>query len=311
MSAAATIDRPETAHEATARVAGKIAAFKNKDLIRLPVLVTLVKEMDVVRQAGALLAPGVQQDGMCVCLPSGVGKSTAAAMMASSAAARAGVPVSEGPVLVVSLDVEETMSVWSCILRELDDPYFDVGYPKNLKKRAIKLLRKRSIDLIILDEFNHAVDRGQARQIMNTVKEILNSGIAPVVVMGTNEEIEKLPRNKAFERRMVHASEIGPLDWHSHEQDWRGFLQGMGRAIVDLGILPASSGLGSRRLAEALCDSCGGVIGYAHWVVQDALTAVLKRGGNSIEISDIAVSVNRFLVKEGLYKRVNAVEALQ
>lgn len=311
MSAVATLDRPETAHEATARVACKIAAFKNKDLIPLPVLVTLVKEMDVMRQAGALLEKGVQQDGMCVCLPSGVGKSTAAAMLAVSAASRAGVPVHEGPVLVVSLDVEETVSVWSCILRELGDPYFDVGYPRNLKRRAIKLLTKRGVDLIIIDEFNHAVDRGQARQIMNTVKEILNGGIAPVVVMGTNEEVERLPRNKAFERRMVHATEIGPLDWDRHEQDWRGFLQGMDRAIVDLGILPASSGLGSRKLAEALCESCGGIIGYAHWVVQDALTAVLKRGGSSIDLSDLAVSVNRFLVKEGLFNRVNAVEVLR
>ncbi len=56
---------------------------------------------------------------------------------------------------------------------------------------------------------------------MNTVKEILNGGIAPVVVMGTNEEVERLPRNAAFERRMVHATDIGPLDWDTHEQDWR------------------------------------------------------------------------------------------
>lgn len=310
MSAVAIIDRPETAHDATARIAGKIAAFKNKDFIPLPVLVNLVKEMDVVRQTGALLEPGVQHDGMCVCLPSGVGKSTAAAMLAASAAARAGVPVSEGPVLVVSLDVEETISVWSCILRELGDPYFDVGYPKNLKKRAIKLLKNRGVELIILDEFNHAVDRGQARHIMNTVKEILNGGIAPVVVMGTNEEVERLPRNAAFERRMVHATDIGPLDWDTHEQDWRGFLQGLDRAIVELGILPVSSGLGSRKLAKALCESCGGIIGYAHWVVQDALTAVLRRGGRSIDQSDLAVSVNRFLVKEELFNRVNAVEVL-
>ena len=248
---------------------------------------------------------------MCVCLPAGVGKSTVAAMMASSAATRAGVPVSEGPVLVVPLDVEETVSVWSCILHKLGDPYFDVGYPKNLKKRAIKLLAKRGVELIIIDEFNHAVDRGQARLIMNTVKEILNSGIAPVVVMGTNEEVEKLPRNKAFERRMVHSTEIGPLDWDLHEQDWRGFLQGMDRAIVDLEILPASSGLGSRKLAEALCESCDGVIGYAHWVVQDALTAVLRRGGRTIDRADLAVSVNRLLVKEQLFGRVNAVELLQ
>lgn len=310
MSAVATIDRPETAYEATTRVANKIAAFKNKAPIPVPVLVNFVKEIDVLRQAGALLAPGVQQDGMCVCLPSGVGKSTAAAMMAASAAARAGVPISEGPVLVVSLDVEETISVWSCILRELGDPYFDVGYPKNLKKRAIKLLKNRGVDLIIIDEFNHAVDRGQARQIMNTVKEILNGGIAPVVVMGTNEEVERLPRNQAFERRMVHATEIGPLDWEIHEQDWRGFLQGLDRAIVDLEILPVTSGLGSRKLAKALCESCGGVIGYVHWVVQDALTAVLRRGGRCIEQSDLAVSVNRFLVKEELINRLNAVEFL-
>ena len=59
MSAVATLDRPETAHEATARVATKLAAFKNKDLIRLPVLVNLLKEMDVLRRASSTTA--------CVC----------------------------------------------------------------------------------------------------------------------------------------------------------------------------------------------------------------------------------------------------
>ena len=310
MTAAITLDRPETPHEATTRVAAGVASFKNKESIRLPVLNRFIKEMDVLRMAGALLDPGVLQDGMCVCLPAGVGKSTAARMLKASVAARAGVPVSESSVLLVELDVEESVSVWSSILKPLGDPYYDVGYPRNLKKRALKLLMKRAIDLIIIDEFNHAVDRGQAREIMNTIKAILNAGIAPVVVMGTDAEIERLPSNKAFERRMVAHSDFGPLNWDAHEKDWRGFLQGLDRAIVDLKILPSRSDLGSPKLAEALCEACGGVIGYAHWVVQDALTTVLKRRGTTIDRLDLAVSVNRLLVKEKLFGHVNAVEAL-
>ena len=310
MTATTMLDRPETPYDTTARVAAAIATFKNKKAIPLPVLTRFVKEMDVLRQAGALLEPGVQQDGMCVCLPSGVGKSTAAKMLQASVAARAGVPASESSVLLVELDVEETLSVWSCILEPLGDPYYNVGYPRNLKSRALKLLRKRGIDLIIIDEFNHAVDRGQAREIMNTIKQILNAGIAPVVVMGTDEEVEKLPGNKAFERRMVDHSAFGPLDWTANQKDWQGFLIGLDRAIVQANILPSRSNIGSMEMAEAMCEACAGVIGYAHWVVQDALTTVLKRGGSSIERLDLAVSVNRLFVKESLFGRVNAVQAL-
>ncbi len=109
---------------------------------------------------------------------------------------------------------------------------------------------------------------------------------------------------------MVHHSNFGPLDWDTHQKDWTGFLQGLDLAIVDLKILTLRSRLGSPELAQALCDACDGVIGYAHWVVQDALTNVLKRGGNSINRLDLAVSVNRLFVKEKLFGRQNAVEAL-
>ena len=312
MSAAAVAERPEDQHDQTMRVARHLAAFKNIETIPLPALNGLVKQMDILRQTSLLQAPGAPCDGMCVRLPSGVGKSTAARTLVQSAARRAGLPIEQSPVLLVTLDVEETVSLWSAILRAMGDPYWDVGYPKNLMKRAIKLLTKRRVEMIIVDEFNHSVDRGQARLLMNTIKEILNAGIAPVVVMGTDEEIERLPKNNAFERRMVHAPRIGPLEWGkpTDEVNWRGFLQGLDQGIVDANILAARSGLGAKKLAEALCEACGGIIGYAHWVVQDALTEVLMRGGTSIERLDLAVSVNRLYVKFELFEQVNAVAHL-
>jgi len=311
-STATTADPPEDRYAQTMRIAGHLAAFKNIETIPLPAMIELVQQMDILRNTSMLQEPGSPYDGMSVRLPSGVGKSTAARTLVRSAAERMGTTKDKGPVLLVTLDVEETISLWSAILRSLGDPYWDVGYPKNLKKRAIKLLARRQIGMIIVDEFNHSVDRGQARLLMNTVKEILYSAIAPVVVMGTDEEIEKLPKIPGFERRMGHAPKLGPLEWGSadDEQNWRGFLQGLDRGIVDAGILSAPSGLGSKKLAEALCEACDGVIGYAHWVVQDALTEVLKRSATSIEIVDLAISVNRLFVKFELYGRVNAVEGL-
>jgi len=309
---AATLDRSQDDYDHTARVARHRAAFKNIETIRLPVMNNFVKEMDILRQACLLQAPGSPRDGMCVRLPSGVGKTTAARTLLQSVAERAGVPVEQSPVLLVTLDVEDTISVWSAILRALGDPYWDLGYPKQLIKRALKILAKRRIEMIIIDEFNHSVDRGQARLLMNTVKELLNAGVAPVVVMGTDEEIEKLPKNQAFERRMVHAPRLGPLRWEDEagKLNWRGFLQGLDQGIVKAEILPARSGLGGKKLAEALCDDCDGIIGYAHWVVQDALNDVLKRNGSSIERLDIAVSVDRLYVKFEIFDRVNSVQAL-
>lgn len=112
----------------------------------------------------------------------------------------------------------------------------------------------------------------------------------------------------AFERRMVHAREIGPLKYD--EDNWCRFLKGLDRTIVTLDILPQKSGLGSPKLAQALHEACGGVIGYAHWVVQDALTEVLQRNGTDIGTADLAISVGRLFLKFKLYRRVNAVERL-
>ena len=302
----------EDPYDRTVRVAGHLAAFKTINAIPLPLLTALVQEMDLLRHTSRLSAPGTQKDGMCVPLRSGVGKSTAARMLVRRAAERAGTSADKGPVLYVELDVEETVSLWNAILRALGDPYWTSGNPKNIKARAIKYMAKRGVEIIIIDEFNHSMDRGQARFLMNTVKEILNAGIAPVVVMGTDEEIERLPTMPAFERRMVHAPEIGPISWENseHKKNWCGFLQGLDEGIVELKILDATANLKRKKLAEALCDACDGVLGYAHWVVQDSLTEALKRNGRSIELADLAQSVNRLFVKFQIYGRVNAVEGL-
>ena len=312
LNAAETRSEPHDPYAHAAWIGGRIGSFKSMEIIPLPILVALTEKMDILRLTGQQQPPGSPRDGMCVKLPSGVGKSTSAKMLVRSAAARAGVPENESPVLLVELDVEETESLWNAILRALGDPYWDAGYPKALKKRAIKFLAKRKIELIIVDEFNHSVDRGQARELMNTIKLILNSGTVPVVCMGTDDELDKLPSLPAFERRMLSAPTIGPLNWDDIDQqrNWRGFLQGLDRAIVDRDILPATSGLGSRRLAEALCSACNGIIGYAHWVVQDALTEVLRRSGQSIEVADLANSVNRHFVKHNIYGQFNALETL-
>ena len=153
---------------------------------------------------------------------------------------RAGLPVEQSPVLLVTLDIEETVSLWSAVLRALGDPYWDVGYPKNLMKRAIKLLAKRPVEMIIVDEFNHSVDRGQARLLMNTIKEILNAGIAPVVVMGTDEEIESCDYTHFPYHRYRGSGEIDitralPLLWDK-EPDAEGmfvvaFSDGSARAL--------------------------------------------------------------------------------
>ena len=292
----------------TSRIADRLAAFKTKDFVSLPIFNDLVQQMDLLRLTSSRMPVGEPRDGMCIALCSGVGKTTAAKMLVKSAARRASVDDKQSPVLLVTLDVEETISLWSAILRSLGDPYWNTGYPKNLKDRALKLMAQRGVELIIIDEFNHSVDRGQARQLMNTVKEILNGGRYPVIVMGTDEEVERLPAMPAFERRMVHAREIGPLKYD--EDNWCRFLKGLDRTIVTLDILPRKSGLGSPKLAQALHEACGGVIGYAHWVVQDALTEVLQRNGTDIGTADLAISVGRLFLKFKLYRRVNAVERL-
>lgn len=312
MSAAhEAVSQTESRHAHAEWIGGQIAKFKGMEVVPLPVLTDLARQMDILRVTGRQQDPGAPRDGMCVKRPSGVGKSTSARMLVRSAAKRADVPESESPVLLVELEVEGTESLWNAILRALGDPYWDVGYPKALKKRATKFLAKRGIELIIIDEFNHCVDRGQAKELMNTVKLILNAGIAPIVCMGTDDELDNLPSVPAFERRMLSAPIIGPLEWQNpdHQTNWRGFLQGLDHGIVNLGILPSLSGLGSKKLAEALCVACGGVIGYAHWVVQDALTEVLKRADQSIERVDLAISVNRLFVKHSIYDRENSLES--
>lgn len=296
----------------TESISLKMSKFREIRAIPLPILNDLSKQMDVLRLSNRDRAPGDPTEGMCVLLPPGVGKTTAAKMLAVSAAARAGTTADHGPVFITRVDTEDSISLWNSILRDLGDPYWTVGYPKNLKARAIKLLKKRGVELIIIDEFNHCVDRNQARLLMNTVKELLNAGIAPVVVMGTDDELEQLPRIPAFERRMIAAPTIGPLDWEDpyHKKNFIGFLQGLDVGITSQDILTRSSHLNRTNLAEALCLCCDGVIGYAHWVVRDALATVLRRDGDRIETFDLADAVTRHFGNLRLLGRINHVAVL-
>ena len=58
----------------TSRIADRLAAFKTKDFVSLPIFNDLVQQMDLLRLTSSRLPVGEPRDGMSIALCSGVGK---------------------------------------------------------------------------------------------------------------------------------------------------------------------------------------------------------------------------------------------
>jgi len=171
------------------------------------------------------------------------------------------------PVLFTSLPITKSdKAVIAHLLCALGDPSEGkVGTAPDLTRRFIKLLRKVGVELIIIDEFHHAIELQSETviyKIADLLKYIISESNIPMVLFGMPQSTHVFTANSQLSGRFNRRKKI-PLFTKDTFSDFRQFLMRVDKALPfdnlselseqDLSFrLFAASGGNFRRLMKGL-----------------------------------------------------------
>ena len=292
---------PETQAEQARRIGALQGKFR---AIRLaePRQFAAVAAMEQLRASSVGRPDDAGTRALVIIQPSGAGKSEAIKQFKSFVESEAGRDPSKKPVLHVTLETIGTpRSVIVSILEALGDQYAQVGTEPLLLARLRKAIEREGVEILIIDELNHVSQKIMGRDVSNLLKNMLTKGWVPIVFAGTSDAQRLFKDNRELRNRSQPQLSLAPFDHTDvdHLKGWASFLAGLDAQIVELKLLPRLSLLGAPDLAEALCETCRGLIGELSLVIEDGLAAAAGRRADRISIADLHRSVEERYVMSG------------
>lgn len=177
------------------------------------------------------------------------------------------------------------------LLDSLGDPRADRGTITNQTLRLYKLLKKCGVQLIILDEFQHLIDRDSDKVLgvaSDWLKNVLNKTRIPMILIGLPYSVRILKANEQLRRRFSVQKELIPFAWETPNQQ-KGFKRFI-KAVEDALPFNEKSYLYSTQMAFRLYCASGGVISNVMKVVRTAAIMALRQGRESLMLDLLAAA---------------------
>jgi len=195
----------------------------------------------------------------------------------------------EQPVLKVTLQPDaRPKGIAADLLLALGDPAWCSGTVQTLTSRAVKLLERCRVELIVFDEFHHLFDMDRARVMTKAaqwLKVLIVNTHIPVVVCGM-PEAEHVLRAEHTERRFKDRLTLHCFTWRpaAGRREFCGMLKKLDATLP----LVEESGLAQADLAGRFFLACRGVPDYLMTMVRGGLAEALQRGSERITLEDLA-----------------------
>ncbi|MDX2369519.1 MAG: TniB family NTP-binding protein [Colwellia sp.] len=162
------------------------------------------------------------------------------------------------PVLVTSLPVTKSdKAVIAHLLCALGDPSEGkVGTAPDLTRRFIKLLRQVGVELIIIDEFHHAIELQSETviyKVADLLKYIISESNIPMVLFGMPQSTHVFTANSQLSGRFNRRKKI-PLYTKDNFEDFREFLKRVDKKLP----FKELSGLSEEEFSFRLFAASGG-----------------------------------------------------
>jgi type II secretory pathway predicted ATPase ExeA len=194
------------------------------------------------------------------------------------------------PVLSTAIPVPATVkSLVTKLLLKLGDPWAERGSVLNQTLRIKRLMKACRVELIILDEFQHFIDR-DSQKILQTVsdwlKDLLNETKIPIVLIGMPNSERILEANRQLKRRFSVRINIDPFGWETAEQrqDFRKFLR-----MVDMNLpLLKRSNLADVETAFRFFHASDGIVANVMQVARRATVLAIERSMDKLDLSVLA-----------------------
>jgi hypothetical protein len=204
------------------------------------------------------------------------------------------------PILTVTIPAPATVkTVVTKMLWQLGDPAYDKGSVGNQTIRLIGLLQDCEVELIILDEFQHFIDRDSER-VLKTVSDWLKTLILdtnlPIILIGLpeSEQVLKLKSHSQLSRRFANRYYLRPFGWTEDSgSEFRTFLHLL---ESNLPLVEASS-LASEDTAIRLYYASDGIIAYVMKLI---------RYGTYLALNQEQPQLNLYLLAEAFDQYVSA-----
>jgi hypothetical protein len=198
------------------------------------------------------------------------------------------------------------------IMAELGDGFASSGTEHTLRRRAMRTMAEAGVELLILDETQHSGQKsGFSREVTAELKIMLDTGLVPIVLLGTEVAVPLVSADRELSGRMFSPCRLDPLDMADDEdfELWQGFLGALDTRMVSDGIVETPADLAAKDLAVALGEACDGVIGQVIRVMTMALRNSVRDRRQVITRDDIAIAVDEWSLEHG-FATSNPIRAL-
>lgn len=219
----------------------------------------------------------------------GIGKSTLIREFVSRYPRMLGDEVDQISIVVASIPaVATTKSTASTLLRALGDPRAFTGELAKLTDRLLDFLVRCQVRMIILDEFQHIIDRESLKVRATTadwLKTIVEGARIPLVLVGLPHSEDILSENLQLDRRFHRRVRLSRFAWDSSRAraEFRVLLK-----VLDQNLpFPLTAGLDEPRTAAWIFRRTKGILALVMSLIREAAELAIDRGAPCIEKEDL------------------------
>lgn len=247
-----------------------------------------------VKECHILSKGSSSPDSLFISGKTGVGKSTLLEEYTSHYPREVLEEYTRVPVLHVKIPVGATpKSVATTILDKLGDPNYDRGTEINQTARLYKLFKKCQVEMIILDEFQHLIDKETQKVLKKAsdwVKRFTEEIQIPVVLCGMPESEDIFGHNEQLDRRFCNKQELKAFSYNTGEdqKEFRTFLYYVDQQLPFCN----PSRLADPSMSERIFYISLGVPFYVMTLLQKATEYAVKHGQDQISDQYLSAAYN-------------------
>ena len=197
------------------------------------------------------------------------------------------------PILYVKIEVPATSkNLVSSLLSALGDPAAEKGNIGSQTRRLRKFLEDLKTELIILDEFQHFIDRDSLKvlkTISDWLKLLIDNSKIPVVLMGMPYSCIILDTrgNEQLKRRFSLRRSIEPFSWGGKQKEQVGFKTFL--KLVDEQLpFNKRANLFDRTMAFRFYCATNGIISYVMDIVRMAAVSAIEQSLDTVTLELLA-----------------------
>ncbi len=209
------------------------------------------------------------------------------------------------PILAVTIPAPATVkTVVTKMLWELGDPAYDKGSTGNQTIRLFGLLKDCRVELIILDEFQHFIDR-DSDKVLRTVSDWLKTLILetnlPIILIGLPEaeQVLKLQSQSQLSRRLANRCYLHPFSWQQDAgREFRTFLHLLESKLP----LGEASNLSDEYTAIRLYYASDGTVAYLMKLIRYGTYLALQHNREKLDLKLLSTAFEKYVHADKLDK---------